>query len=100
MTNSFTGSVISHYPSNSTRQDSPLIHSQHNSSITTRANGPPSPVQFQMTTFDSQVPLTFNEASFSLLIRVSTTVQNQIFCHAKIKKTHLCVCLQIIEHKI
>ncbi|PAV69227.1 hypothetical protein WR25_01567 [Diploscapter pachys] len=55
------GSVISHYPSNSTRQDSPLIHSQHNSSITTRTNGPPSPVQLQMTTFDSQVPLTFNE---------------------------------------
>ncbi|CAD6193919.1 unnamed protein product [Caenorhabditis auriculariae] len=52
------GSIISHYTpaGNGHRNDTPMIG--HRPSL---SRGPPSPLNLQMTTFDSEIPLTFDQ---------------------------------------
>ncbi|CAB3398693.1 unnamed protein product [Caenorhabditis bovis] len=54
------GSLIS--ANNNNRQDTPFVG---RGGSLTRANGPPSPLNLQMTTFDSEVPLTFEQLPLS-----------------------------------
>ncbi|CAO4380306.1 unnamed protein product [Caenorhabditis nigoni] len=57
------GSIISHYHPTSNgngsnnRQDTPLVTGRGS----LHRNGPPSPLNLQMTTFDSEIPLTFDQ---------------------------------------
>ncbi|UMM36341.1 hypothetical protein L5515_008542 [Caenorhabditis briggsae] len=62
------GSIISHYHptsngnGNNNRQDTPLVTGRGS----LHRNGPPSPLNLQMTTFDSEIPLTFDQLPVSM----------------------------------